>query len=56
VSAVVVDDHLLRDILTDQPSPELTIELGDAELYTTNLWYLVFLLDGRLTSDGGVAA
>jgi len=40
VNAVVVDDHLLRDILTNQPSPELSAELGDAELYTTNLWYL----------------
>jgi len=56
VNAVVVDDHLLRDILTNQASPELTAELADAELYTTNLWYLVFLLDDRLTSDGEVAA
>jgi hypothetical protein len=40
VSVVIVDDHLLRDILTNQPTPELTADLRDAEVYTTNLWYL----------------
>ena len=40
MNAVVVDDHLLRDILTNQSSPELVAALGDAQIYTTNLWYL----------------
>jgi hypothetical protein len=40
VSVVVVDDHLLRDILTDQATPELVAQISDAEVYTTNLWYL----------------
>ena len=40
MSVVVVDDHLLRDILTKQQTPDLEAKLTDAEVYTTNLWYL----------------
>lgn len=40
MTAIVVDDHLLRDILTNQSSADLIAEIGEAHIYTTNLWYL----------------
>ena len=40
MSAVIVDDHFLRDLLTGQATSSLTRHLGSATVYTTNLWYL----------------
>lgn len=52
MSPVVVDDHLLRDILTSQTVPELEAVLTTTEVYTTNLWFLR-LCRSVATSTGG---
>ncbi len=61
MSVIVVDDHLLRDILTNQVASQFAAELATAEVYTTNLWYLrlcrsvATAAGGQLTGvlDGG---
>lgn len=40
MSAVIVDDHLVRDLLTNQAPSALTRHVESATVYTTNLWYL----------------
>lgn len=52
MNAVIVDDHLLRDILAEQVSTELSDLLAQADTYTTNLWYLR-LCRGVASSAGG---
>lgn len=40
MSRALLDDHLLRDLLTDDVAPALGAVLADAEPATTNLYYL----------------
>jgi hypothetical protein len=57
VSRAVLDDHLLRDLLSDELSDTLTRVLGEHEPATTNLYYLrlcksaVAARGGRLTGS-----
>lgn len=39
-AVVVLDDHLLRDVLTDRRGQEFELHLGGRELATTNLFYV----------------
>jgi len=54
MSVVVVDDHLLRDILTNQPSPQLETKISAAQVYTTNLWYLRLCRSAAAASGGSL--
>lgn len=55
MTAAVLDDHLLRDLLADDPSNELAALLRNHQPATTNLYYLrlcksaVSARGGRLT-------
>ena len=53
MSRAVLDDHLLRDLLADTASTELTRILADHEPATTNL-YLVRLCRSAVTGAGRV--
>lgn len=53
MSRVVLDDHLLRDLLADNVSTGLTQILEDCEPATTNL-YLVRLCRSAVAGAGGV--
>jgi hypothetical protein len=52
VTKAIVDDHLLRDLLTDDASPGLRAILADHEPATTNL-YLHRLCRSAASSSGG---
>jgi hypothetical protein len=49
---VVLDDHLLRDLLADRRSPALTRLLRRQDVTTTNLWY-VRLCRSAVAARGG---
>jgi hypothetical protein len=53
VNRVVVDDHLLRDVLAGEQGPDLVRLAASSELATTNLYYLR-LCKSVLGARGGV--
>lgn len=52
MSRVILDDHLLRDLLADEADPALSRTLADNSPATTNL-YLVRLCRSVVRSSGG---
>ncbi len=51
--AIVVDDHLLLEVLAGVASPTLRGELDDNDLFTTGCWYYRLSRAVRAGSGGG---